>query len=851
MKKFLSNIKEEGKYLTSKSKEELNILIQRVQKRIKKEPLENVMVEWFALTQEVAFREIGLKHYDTQLLAGLLLHEGKIVEMKTGEGKTLASTLPVALNALTKKGVHVVTVNDYLAERDQKWMGKVYRALDLTVGLVKSNSQFYEKQESYKADITYVTNSELVFDYLRDSSAYNIGEIVQRPFNYCIIDEIDSILIDEARTPLILSTITGDTNLNKLAIAKEIANILEKNNDFEVDEKRRDLNLTEKGYQKAKEWLGKKTLYDVNDPWILEILNALKAEYLFKCNKDYIVLKNKILIVDEFTGRIMEDRRWSKGIHEAIEAKERVEVGQETKTKTSITYQNFFTLYPKLSGMTGTAKTAEKEFKDIYNLEVLVLPTTKPTMRQDISDLVYQTEFAKWKAVLQKSIECFESGQPVLIGTASVEKSEFLSDLFKASKIPHQVLNAKPENVFRESEIVAQAGERFAITIATNMAGRGTDIILGGNPTFKVKQKLIDIFINETKLEEEEFKNKNENYEANILSIWKEYSEKREQLTNDIENIPYSLEYASFSLQNLYDFLYQTISREWKEENKKVKELGGLFVLGTERHETRRIDNQLRGRAGRQGDPGISQFFISLEDELVKVFGGENIRRWVEYLVQDKDSPLQSDLLTKSLGNAQEKVEIYNYEIRKNVFEYDNVLNTQRKILFEARNKILMADMYDQLFLRYTEYNSDEYVSFQEKNKKSDKSNLLVELEKKVTMDSPRSKKKSSDLKAVSWYEENWISNDFQFASSNIYQFGFLKNSQTTIFLQLIDEEWTEHIERMNYIRETINWRSYGQQNPLVEYNIEAFKSFRQMFRQIRNCMIYFFVDTSIMLEEE
>ena len=415
MKKYISDIKAEATNLRQKTDEELLLKIEKIKKRAKIESLNNVLIEWYALVQEISSRTIGLRHFDTQLLAGIYLHEGKIVEMKTGEGKTLASTLPVALNALSQKGVHVVTVNDYLAERDKNWMGKVYKGLGLSVGLVKSSSDLAEKRTNYQSDITYLTNSELVFDYLRDSSSFYVNEIVQRSFNYCILDEIDSILIDEARTPLILSTVQGETNVKKLHLAKGIAELLDKEVHFEIDEKRREINLTEKGYQEVKLQLGKETLYDLEDPWILEILNALKAKYIFKLNKDYIVLKNKIIIVDEFTGRVMEDRRWSMGIHEAIEVKENVQIGDATKTKSSITYQNFFPLYPKLAGMTGTAKTAEKEFKDIYNLEVIVLPTAKPLVRKDLSDFVYQTELAKWKAVLDKSKECYAKGQPILI----------------------------------------------------------------------------------------------------------------------------------------------------------------------------------------------------------------------------------------------------------------------------------------------------------------------------------------------------------------------------------------------------------------------------------------------------
>jgi preprotein translocase subunit SecA len=839
MKKFLSEIKNEATQLIDKSEDELINKIDKIKKRAKKESLDKIISEWFPLVQEISNRKIGLKHFDTQLLAGLFLHEGNIVEMKTGEGKTLASTLAVSLNALSNKGVHVVTVNDYLAERDQKWMGKIYSGLGLSSGLVKSTSNNSEKKKSYSADITYVTNSELVFDFLRDSSSYYQSEIVQRPFNYCVIDEIDSILIDEARTPLILSTTKEATNINKLYLSKIIANFLEKEIDFQIDEKRKEINLTEKGYKKTKEKLGKKSLYDSDDPWILEILNALKAKYIFKLNKDYIVLNNKILIVDEFTGRIMEDRRWSLGIHEAIETKENVELGGGTKTKSSITYQNFFTLYPKLAGMTGTAKTTEKEFKDIYNLNVVVLPTSKPLIRKDLSDLVYQTELSKWKAVLKVAQDCFQKGQPLLIGTASVEKSEFLSDLFKISKLPHQVLNAKPENVFRESEIVAQAGEKFAITIATNMAGRGTDIILGGNPMFKVKQKIYELII------EKKRNNINENIEKLIENIIEEYSEKKtiENLEIDISGLPYSLETSLSSLRTLYNYFYKEISKIWETENKTVKELGGLFVLGTERHETRRIDNQLRGRAGRQGDPGISQFYVSLDDELIKVFGGDSIKRWVEYLIEDKDLPLEADLLTKSLENAQQKVETYNYEMRKNVFQYDDILNNQRKQLFRARNEILGNTILNDLFLRYSENLFDDEI--EKVKKKINSLDFYSEIEKWFDSYSFYLLDEKN-INKLNFYKEIWISNDLRHSYGNFYEANFLLNNRTTTILSIVDFYWTEHLERMSYIRETINWRSYGQQNPLLEYNIEAFKSFNLMFEQIRSCMLYYSLNNSI-----
>jgi|MDTA01.1.fsa_nt_gb preprotein translocase subunit SecA len=841
MKQLISNIKSEYDIVSNLNDEDLKIQIEKLKHKgaLKNTSLSDLIVPWFAVVQTVSERTLGLKHFDTQLLAGSILHEGKIVEMKTGEGKTLSSTLPVSLNALSQKGVHVVTVNDYLAERDQRWMGKVYNGLNLSVGLVKSNSNLKEKQKSYNQDITYVTNSELVFDYLRDSSAFNRSEIVQRPFNYCVIDEIDSILIDEARTPLILSAETGDNNINKLYLAKTVADLLQKDVHFQLEEKRREINLTEEGYKKTKEALGKKTLYDSDDPWILEILNALKAKHIFKLNKDYILLNNKICIVDEFTGRIMEDRRWSMGIHEAIETKEKVEIGGGTKTKSAITYQNFFTLYPKLAGMTGTAKTTEKEFQDIYNLEIEVVPTAKKMQRKDLSDFVYQNELAKWKAVLNQTKECYSKGQPILIGTASVEKSEFLSDLFNISKIPHQILNAKPENVRRESEIVAQAGERFSVTIATNMAGRGTDIILGGNPAFKTKQQIQDLILNNISI--------NENLESLKNEIIRDYEENSsfDQLKQHLFNLPYSLEDSISSLNVLYDEFYSKNNEIWRIENEKVKALGGLFVLGTERHETRRIDNQLRGRSGRQGDPGISQFFVSLEDELIKVFGGDSIRRWVEYLVEDKDSPLESGLLTKSLENAQQKVELYNYDLRKNVFQYDDVLNSQRKQIFNARNEILCKNIFQNLFLRYFESLFDEEISNLMKKRDTNSLEMKNKLERLfgtyftfcITF---------SNFNVNNSYKELWISYDLRFASTNLYENGLLKNTRATILLSIIDFYWTEHIERMNYIRETISWRSYGQQNPLVEYNTEAFNSFKLMFKQIRASMIYYFINNPI-----
>ena len=851
MKNLISNIKLESKILENNTEEEITEKINKIKKRAKVNGLNNVIVDWFALVQEVSFRKIGLKHFDTQLLAGLLLHEGKIVEMKTGEGKTLASTLPVSLNALSGKGVHVVTVNEYLAERDKNLMGKVYDRLGLTTGLIKNEQNNLERQKNYGCDITYVTNSELVFDFLRDSSAYNLNELVQRDFNFCIIDEIDSILIDEARTPLILSTPNNDLNTNKLYLAKAIANLLEKEIHFQVDEKRKDINLTEEGYKEAKLRLGKKTLYDSNDPWILELLNALKAKYIFKLNKDYIILNSKIVIVDEFTGRVMEDRRWSMGIHEAVEIKENMAVGGGTKTKSSITYQNFFTLYPTLSGMTGTGKTTEKEFQDIYNLEVVVLPTAKPMIREDKTDLVYQNELAKWKAVLTQTEECYKTGQPILIGTSSVEKSEFLSELFNVTKIPHQVLNAKPENLLRENEIVSQAGKKGAVTIATNMAGRGTDIILGGNPVFQTKQILIDLLLEKKNktlqnilISKEKLK-----LETLITETCKNYAiNKTNNLENEVKNLPYSLDTKETlkCLQDIYNFVYQKIYKIWELENREVIKIGGLFVLGTERAETRRIDDQLRGRAGRQGDPGKSQFYVSLEDDLIKIFGGEGIKRWVDYLIDDKDSPLESNLLTQSLENAQKKVELFNYEMRKNIFQYDDILNNQRKQLFKTRNEILKDDICQELFLRSSELFFDEQMTKNIDTLNENSVEFKYKIEKWFNSYATHLKDKNILKEKSSFYNEIWISNDLRFGEANFYQPGLIKSTRSTIILSIIDFYWTEHLERMNYIRETINWRSYGQQNPLIEYNTEAFNSFKLMFEEIQRCMLYYSLNNAI-----
>ncbi len=813
------DIKLESRALSQKSDEELSLKAEKLKKRAKTETLNALLVELFGLVQEISSRKLGLKHFDTQLEAGLFLHEGKIVEMKTGEGKTLVSTLPISLNALSKKGVHVITVNSYLAERDWKWMGKIYNILGLTSTILMPNT-LLEKQLSYNSDITYLTSSELVFDYLRDSSARYLKDIAQRPFNFCLIDEIDSILIDESRTPLILSESTVGKNLNDLYLVKSVANALEKGLHFELDKKRKEINLTESGYKTAKNLLGRTTLYDKKSPFILNILSALKANHFFKRNKDYILLKNKIVIVDELTGRIMSDRRWSMGLHEAVEVKENCNLGGGTKTKSSITYQNFFALYPKLAGMTGTAKTAEHEFQDIYGLNVIVLPTVKKMIRKDLPDLVYETELAKWEAVLFQSKQCFEKGQPILIGTATIERSDFLSDLFNSANIPHQILNAKPENVARESEIIAQAGKMHAVTIATNMAGRGTDIVLGGNPIFSAKKKLWELLMPETQAQ------------SNFKEFTQIIKKKNEVkfLENIIKNIPYSTESMKEDLASFYQILSASSYKKWKRENTVVKSLGGLFVLGTEHHEARRIDNQLRGRAGRQGDPGISRFFVSLEDELLQVFGGKKLAHWVEYLGPGK--PLESKLITKSLEKAQNKVELYNYDLRKNVFEYDDILSLQRKQFFKARSEMLINNLYEDLLLRSSENLLDINLNHLQRDKNLAALALFY--------------KPKKEQGKVPSYKEVWVSNDLRLGNANFYQKSLLKSARAADTLSILDFYWSEHIKKMAYIRETIHLRSYGQQNPLTEHNAEALKQLKVVLEEIRLSMIYFFLRSPI-----
>ena len=671
--------------------------------------LNSIIIESFALTKEASSRTLGLKHFDVQLIGGLVLNDQKIAEMKTGEGKTLVATLSAFLNALTKKGVHIVTVNDYLASRDQVSMGQIYRYLGLDTGLIKEDMSKYERKENYNTDITYVTNYELTFDFLRDNMVLNLNDVVLRPFNYCIIDEVDSILIDEAQTPLIIAN-SIKTSVEKYILASEITEYLKFTIHYKVDEKNKNTILTEKGSKQIEKILSIQNLYDPRDPWIPYIINALKAKTLYFKNVHYIIQNNRIIIVDEFTGRIMPDRRWGDGLHQAIEAKEKLPIRQKTETVASITYQNFFLIYPKLSGMTGTGKTAEIEFEKIYNLSVNEIPTARPNQRKDLPDLIYKDQFSKWNAISNTCNKIALTGQPVLIGTTTVEKSEMLAELLNEYKLSYQILNAKPENVRRESEIVAQAGKKGNITIATNMAGRGTDIILGGNINFKIQKKLYHIltlsknYILSKKLNLlksqliYQFSGSSQKFLSTLLALIqdKEFLKLSDvvilRILKEEENDQTSISISSY--QCLIRFLIQELinanQKNQEQENRIVKNLGGLYIIGTERNDSKRVDNQLRGRCGRQGDPGTSRFFLSLDDNLLRLFGGEKIQNFMQNQVSD-NSPLEFNFLTKSLDSAQQRVEERAYDQRKNLFDYDDILNKQRNIIYYERRQILVS----------------------------------------------------------------------------------------------------------------------------------------------------------------
>ncbi len=827
--------------------------------------LDLLIAESFALTREASLRTIGLRHFDVQLIGGLVLNNQKIAEMKTGEGKTLVATLPAFLNALTKQGVHIVTVNDYLANRDQVSMGQIYRFLGLSTGLIQDGISTFDRKKNYNADITYVTNYELTFDFLRDNMALNINDVVLRPFNYCIIDEVDSILIDEAQTPLIISN-NIQTPIEKYIIAAEITDYLEFNTHYKVDEKNKNIILTENGSKQVEKILSIQDLYDPRDPWIPYIINALKANALFFINVHYIIQNNRIIIVDEFTGRIMPDRRWGDGLHQAIEAKEKLSIRQKTETVAAITYQNFFLLYPKLAGMTGTGKTAEIEFEKIYNLSVEEIPTARPTQRIDLSDLIYKDQFSKWNAIAQTCNKISSTGQPLLIGTTTVEKSEMLAQLLSEYKLSYQILNAKPENVRRESEIVAQAGKKGSITIATNMAGRGTDIILGGNIDFKIQKKLYDILTlakNYTLSKKKNILNSQLLYQFNgssqkflsvLLSLLKD---KTFLKLSDIdilrilrENDRISIPTISYqcSIRFLIDELIFYNRKHQEQENKIVKNLGGLYIIGTERNDSRRVDNQLRGRCGRQGDPGTSRFFLSLDDNLLRLFGGPKIQNFMQSQISD-NSPLESDLINKSLDSAQERVEERAYQQRKNLFDYDDILNKQRNIIYYERRQILESISAKKNIFAY-----GEQIIIDLLLELKDETIILIENLFGKNLSLNHIQDSDSLLNNFDLYElknylfnEFWLTYQLKIIELSVYGAGILENLERSIILINTDRIWREHLQKMTLLREAVGWRGYGQKNPLYEYKQDSFYLFETREKILRHLVIYDLLRSSIL----
>ena len=858
--------------------------------------LDEILPEAFAVVREAAKRVLGMRHFDVQLIGGIVLHEGQIAEMKTGEGKTLVSTLPTYLNALTGRGVHVVTVNDYLARRDAEWMGQVHRFLGLSVGLIQQDMKPSERRKNYNCDITYATNSELGFDYLRDNMASDISEVVQREFHYCVIDEVDSILIDEARTPLIISGQVDRPQEKYFQAAKAVESLtravelgkegVDPEGDYEVDEKQRSCILTDQGFAKVEQILGVDDLYDVKDPWAHYITNALKAKELFVKDVNYIVRDGEAVIVDEFTGRIMSGRRWSDGQHQAIEAKENLQIQAETQTLASITYQNFFLLYPGIAGMTGTAKTEEVEFEKTYKLETTMIPTNRTRLRKDLADQVYKTEEAKWKAVASEISIIHQSGRPVLVGTTSVEKSEILSALLTERQISHNLLNAKPENVERESEIIAQAGRSRAVTIATNMAGRGTDIILGGNSEYMARLKLREILmgclvkpeelsniaqLNQNKpfgFQSSESNPSNndksilpfslsENNESQIAEVTrnlvKAWGDKTLTLIQLEERIAIAAEKSPTDDPQIKDLraAINNVKQEYEsfcsEEDIRVREAGGLHVIGTERHESRRVDNQLRGRAGRQGDPGSTRFFLSLEDNLLRIFGGDRVAGLMNAFRVEEDMPIESGMLTRSLEGAQKKVETYYYDIRKQVFEYDEVMNNQRRAVYAERRRVLEGVALKKQVIGYGERTMNEivdaYINIDLPPEEWDIAQLVGKAKEFIYLLDDLSVEQVSGLSSeeLKSFLQEQLRNAYDLKESQVdnIRSGLMREAERFFILQQIDTLWREHLQSMDALRESVGLRGYGQKDPLIEYKNEGYDMFLEMMTNMRRNVIY------------
>ena len=820
---------------------------------------DQITTEAFALVREATMRVLGLRHFDVQLVGGLILNEGKIAEMKTGEGKTLVALLPTFLNALYGEGVHVVTVNDYLARRDAESVGQVHTFLGLSVGLIQEDMEFEERKKNYACDVTYVTNNELGFDYLRDNMAFTVDEIVQRPFFYCVVDEVDAILIDEARTPLIISGPSKAPTQKYLRTTK-LVDTLRKDIHYSVDEKNQNATLLEEGLAFCEQALGTSDLYNVDDPWIPYILNSVKAKELFVRNTHYIANEeNEIIIVDEFTGRTMVGRRWSDGLHQAVEAKEELPIQDESQTLASITYQNLFLLYSKLSGMTGTAKTEEVEFEKIYNLQVIPVPTNRPIQRKDFPDLIYKNQYLKWQAIANECLEMYNLGRPVLVGTTTIEKSELLAALLTEYQLPYRLLNARPENIESESEIIAQAGCKNAITIATNMAGRGTDIVLGGNPksrTLSRFQKFISYSKSLTVADQVDLSSD----ELSTLSkLFKDI-----QFPNYIYTYAQALEYLesnsdlpvqlSEELKSNYLRLSESDKNIAVADRSTVQNLGGLHVIGTERHESRRIDNQLRGRSGRQGDPGSSRFFLSLEDKLLRIFGGDKISGLMQNMGLQESVPIQSKFLNQSLESAQKKVEAYYFDIRKKLFEYDQALNTQRNGVYIERRRILEIDNLRDWIIEYAERSLYDVVFFMGITQNGLlKTSILQKVQNLLGtpfLFQPKQLDSQEEVRFISYLQQQFqISYDLKEAEMKLIEPGLLRELERSFLLQQIDFSWKEHLQKISALRDAVGWRAYGQKDPLTEYKQEAYNFFVIMLTRIRHRVVYFVLRSRIIID--
>ncbi len=818
---------EEG--LSKLTDSELKAKTNQFRNRLKEgDTLDEILPEAYAVVREAAKRVLGMRHFDVQLIGGIVLHQGRIAEMKTGEGKTLVATLPVYLNALTGEGVHVITVNDYLAKRDSEWMGKVYKFLGLTVGLVIAGMNPKEKQEAYACDVTYGTNNEFGFDYLRDNMVIYKNQLVQRKLNYAIVDEIDSILIDEARTPLIIS---GRANKSsdlykkadrfvrrltpKVIIEEDVKDFEQaednENYDYIVDLKAKSASLTGKGIKKAEEEFKLENFNDIENSELVHNVNqALRAYGIMKKDIDYIVKDGEVLIVDEFTGRIMYGRRYNNGLHQAIEAKENVKIADESKTLATITFQNYFRMYSKLAGMTGTAMTEEAEFEEIYKLDVVEIPTNKPMIRADQSDIIYKNEDAKFRAVIKDIKESYDKGQPVLVGTVSIEKSEKLSKLLDKEGIDHQVLNAKFHE--KEAEIVAQAGKYNSVTIATNMAGRGTDIMLGGNSEYLAKQEMRKLKYSEELIEQATAFNETDDQE--ILEARKKFKELEDKYNEQI-----------------------------KDEKQKVIDAGGLKIIGTERHESRRIDNQLRGRSGRQGDPGESRFYIGLDDDLMKIFGGDAVTKVFNMLGADEDMPIESKMITKSVETAQKRVEGKNFSIRKNVLNYDDVMNIQREIIYKQRREVLDGEDLKDKIINMIDSVAEELVAlyFGEEvvNKEALAQDILVTfgIEKIDALNAEKPEMQDVIEEVKNTAHQIYEQKETEFGTEQ------LRELERVITLKIVDEKWMNHIDDMDELKNGIGLRAYGQKDPVVQYRIEGFDMFDEMIAAIKVDVVKFLLN--------